>query len=77
MENKPKIVSKGSANRHEIDNNGTNKRLFTKRMNALNKQLLQSISDVLSTEQIGHLFQNLEIRITQVCTSGYCLESKI
>src|SRR5262249_43551142 len=52
----PKIVSKGSASRRELDSIGTDKRLITRRMTVLNKLLTQCISDVLATEQIGNNF---------------------
>ena len=66
IDNKPKIISKGSPDRREIDSKGVNKRLITRRMNVLNKQLMHCISDVLSTEEIGLKIQKLQVRITQV-----------
>ena len=64
LDNKPKIVSKGSPNRRAID--GTNQRLITRRMTILNNQFMSCISDVLSTELIGNKIRELEVRITQV-----------
>ena len=69
LENKPKIISKGSPDPTELDSKGVDKRLITRRMTVLNKQLMHCICDVLSTEQIGLTMQQLDVRITQVCIS--------
>jgi hypothetical protein len=66
IENKPIIVSKGLANPLAVDKNGVNAKVITRRMKVLNKQIMQSITDVLLTEDIGKDFKSLEIRITQV-----------
>jgi hypothetical protein len=69
MQNKPNIISKGSPNRRDSDRSDhqSSDKVMTRRMTVLNKQLLQAISDVLSTEQIGDELNELQVHITQVC----------
>ncbi|CAG2100250.1 unnamed protein product [Medioppia subpectinata] len=78
MQNRPQIISKGSPNRRNTSNEDNktsheiNDKVMTRRMIVLNKQLMQSISDILSTEPIGQELEALKVHITQVRVNKRC-----